>query len=356
MHESLRDLLSGRRRGVLPTLAKLPLHLAAAGYGVGVGLRNRRYDRGTDVHKAAVPVISIGNLTAGGTGKTPVVAMLANHFRRWGVNVALLSRGYRSLDDATNDEARVLERLCPGVPHLQQPDRVASASEAVARHGAELLILDDGFQHRRLARDLDVVLIDATNPFGFDHLLPRGLLREPISSLGRADVVLLTRVDAVLPAVKESILQTIRSVAPNLPVVEVAFPPTRLVNVGGQRQPLKTLEETSLLAFCGIGNPAGFQRTLADAGLRPAETITFADHYHYRPADLFRLGRRADAIGAGAAVTTLKDLVKFRSDVLPGPARVPLWAVEIGCEVVANAPALFGRLDAFVGHVARRAA
>lgn len=360
MNDSLRDLLSGRRRGITPAVARTALGLAAIGYGFGAGWRNRRYDRGVGVNRADVPVISVGNLTAGGTGKTPVVAMLANHFRRWGVNVTLLSRGYRSLEadghEATNDEARVLERLCPGVPHLQQPDRVAAAGEAVAQHHAELLILDDGFQHRRLARDLDIVLIDATNPFGYGRLLPRGLLREPIAALRRADLVLLTRADAATLEAKSSILETIHGVVPRLPVVEVAFPPTGLVNPSGQRQPLERLDETPTLAFCGIGNPAGFEKTLAAAGLHPAGVIAFADHHHYRPADLFRLSQRADALGAGAAVTTLKDLVKLRSDVLPGPTRIPIWAVETGCEIVTNGSALFDRLAAFVGRVASRAA
>ena len=367
MNDLLRDLMSGRSRGVLPATLRATLGAASVGYGLGVAWRNRRFDRGLGVTRAAVPVISVGNLTAGGTGKTPVVALLANHFRRWGVNVALLSRGYGSLKpsphdgdagspSAGNDEARVLERLCPGVTHLQRVDRVSSAAEAVSTHGAELLILDDGFQHRRLARDLDLVLIDATNPFGHGHLLPRGLLREPMESLRRADLVLLTRADAVSPGRKRLIVETIRQVAPKPPVIEIAFPATGLLNASGERREVESLEETPLLAFCGIGNPDGFAATLAVAGLRPSELMTFPDHHHYAPADLLRVSRRAQAYGAAAAVTTLKDLVKVRSDALPGPGAVPLWAVETGCVVAANASALFDRIDDLVGRVAGRRA
>ena len=359
MNDTLRDLMSGRSRGVLPDLARAGLSVASLGYEFAVEWRNRNFDRGVDVHQASVPVVSVGNLTAGGTGKTPVVALLANHFRRWGVNVALLSRGYKSLDEPQaqgNDEARVLDRLCHGVPHLQRANRVAAAAEAVVRFGSELLILDDGFQHRRLARDLDLVLIDATNPFGYGHLLPRGLLREPIESLRRADLILLTRADAVPAGRKRLIVEAIREAAPRPAVVEIAFPVTGLLNASGEKPPVESLEETPLLAFCGIGNPDGFAATLAAAGLRPTELIAFPDHHHYGPADLARVSRRAHAYGVAAAVTTLKDLVKIRSDALPGPAPVPLWAVETGCEIVSNAATLFDRLDALVGRVASRKA
>jgi tetraacyldisaccharide 4'-kinase len=204
---------------------------------------------------------------------------------------------------------------------------------------------------------VDLVLIDATNPFGYGRLLPRGLLREPVESLRRADLILLTRTNAVSPERKRLTVEAIRAVAPGPPVVEIDFPATGIANASGERRPVEHLEETPLLAFCGIGNPDGFAATLAAAGLRPTELIPFPDHHHYGPADLNRLRRRADAYGVAAAVTTLKDLVKIRSDALQGPPPLPLWAVETGCEIAANAPALYGRLDELIGRtVARRAA
>jgi tetraacyldisaccharide 4'-kinase len=277
--------------------------------------------------------------------------MLANYFRRWGVNVALLSRGYRSKPSSVNDEALVLERLCP-VPHVQQPDRVAGAARALATFGSELLILDDGFQHRRLARDLDVVLIDATNPFGYGHVLPRGLLREPIDALKRADLVLLTRADCVSRSARTEIVVRIGGAAPHVPLVDIAFPPVRLVNASGERRPLESLNDVPTLAFCGIGNPAGFAATLRAASIRPAEIVPFRDHHNYAEADLVRLSRRAHALGAAAAVTTLKDLVKLRDDCLPEPSGVLIWAVETGCDAIANGDALFAKLDEFVTRTA----
>src|SRR5262245_12493692 len=154
-------------------------------------LRNWLYDRGWKrTHRAAVPVVSVGNLTVGGTGKTPCVEFVARWFRERDRRVAILSRGYGSTGGA-NDEAMVLEENLPDVPHLQGADRVALAAAAVEELESEVLVLDDGFQHRRLARDLDLVLVDATNPWGHGAVLPRGLLREPASGLRRAGAVLL---------------------------------------------------------------------------------------------------------------------------------------------------------------------
>src|SRR5262249_43603746 len=145
-------------------------------YGAAIRLRNLCYDRGwRRSYRAPIPVISVGNLTVGGTGKTPCVEYVARYYRERNLRVAILSRGYGS-SDGPNDEARVLEENLPDVPHLQGADRVALAEIAVEELDSELLILDDGFQHRRLARDLDMVLIDATQPWGHDFLLPRGLL------------------------------------------------------------------------------------------------------------------------------------------------------------------------------------
>ncbi len=360
MHDAIRDLMSGRSRGPLPAAARAGLSVAEVGYGLAMSRRNLRFDRGRGVCAAGVPVVSVGNLTAGGTGKTPVVAMLANRLRAAGRNVVLLSRGYRALKDdaATNDEARVLELLCPGVPHLQRPDRVASAADAVTRLGADVLVLDDGFQHRRLGRDLDVVLIDATNPFGYGRLLPRGLLREPVASLRRADLVFVTRADLVDEAARSAIAATVRRVRADLPVCEVAFPATGAVNSDGTRTTLADLAGLRTLAFCGIGNPSAFRATLAAAGIEPAGFVAFPDHHHYDAADLSRLSDAVAACGAAAAVTTLKDLVKIPSAALPGrsgvpeSSGVPLWAVEIGVEVRSGGESLDARLATVLGRAA----
>lgn len=355
MRGSLRDLMSGCQPGILPAALRSGLKLASLGYQLGINARNRRFDRGLNVHRATVPVVSVGNLTAGGTGKTPVVAFIANYFRSIGVRPALLSRGYRSLGHG-NDEALVLERLCPGVPHLQHPDRVTIAHVAVAEQRAELLILDDGFQHRRLARDLDIVLIDATNPFGYGHLLPRGLLREPMASLARADLILLTRVDAVSAERVQEIIAAIQKHASAKPIIEVMFPPAALVNASGNRCALDELFEVPTLGFCGIGNPQAFGSTLSAAGIRHSEIIPFPDHHHYKPSHLTQISRHAHAYGVGAVVTTLKDLVKVQKDSLPPPSNLPIWAIEIDCRIVSHEVHFLSALNALVSSIARRRA
>ncbi len=321
------------------------------GYCLAVAFRNCLFDWGLKgIHPADVPVISVGNLTAGGTGKTPVVAFLANWFRERGIGAAILSRGYRSAEGGVNDEKLVLDQLCPGVPHLQNPDRVASARQAAKEHHAQLLILDDGFQHRRLRRDLDLVLIDATCPWGYGAVLPRGLLREPKSSLRRADLVILTRTDQVSENRRAEILKEIHRIHPQLPCVEAAFVPRRLINADGEACDFENLKGRPVAAFCGIGNPAGFRQTLTSCGLEVEECgmRTFPDHHHYSDEDFKALGQWAGDQNAAALLTTQKDLVKIPHSHL---GDVPVWAVEIGAELVRGADLLISRLEEFASNL-----
>src|SRR5207237_7695042 len=193
------------------------LRLASVPYGWAIGLRNRLFERGWKrSQQAPVAVVSIGNLTLGGTGKTPCVEYVARLYRQQDLRVAILSRGYGS-SQGRNDEALVLEENLPDVPHLQGADRVSLAMIAVEELESEDLILDDGFQHRRLKRDLDLVLVDATNPWGHGYLFPFGLLREPPCNLRRAGVILLTRCDLVDETARVRSQRTLASPAPSVP-------------------------------------------------------------------------------------------------------------------------------------------
>jgi tetraacyldisaccharide 4'-kinase len=367
MNRDLDDLLSGKADGLRAALARLVLRVAAFGYGVGVRVRNGAYDRGwRKCERAAIPVISLGNLTTGGTGKTPFAAFVARWFRKHGVRVCFISRGYRAGDSADwrpsfapfvrgaqggaeseagstmNDEALVLDQLCPDVPHLQNPDRVAAASVAHEELDSQLIILDDGFQHRRLARDLDIVLIDATNPWGFGYLLPRGLLREPASSLKRADLVVITRVDQVPRGDVEAIRRQVASMHPGCTVAEATFPPARLINSAGKTATLESLPGRSIAAFCGIGNPAAFRAGLDQLGWKVADFRSFPDHHHYTRADVDDLERWSRGLTVDAAVCTQKDLVKIGLDRIGDR---PLWAIEIGTRLVAGGDLLEARLE-----------
>ena len=374
---SLHELLSGRRRDVGARLLRGVLSVASHGYSAAMTLRNLVYDRGwLGVRRADVPVISLGNITTGGTGKTPMAAWLANWLSAQGRRPGLLSRGYRSLTPvgeapaepqsvtdvetpsrlggspaipnrlaaatagSGNDEKLVLDRLCPGVPHLQQRDRVDSARRLVSEFGCDVLILDDGFQHRRLHRDLDLVLIDALQPWGFGHVLPRGLLRETKSGLRRAGLVLMTRADQCTAAEKQRLHAELQAVRGTAECVEIAFTPRRLVGLDGSIAPLETVFAQRALAFCGIGNPGGFRQTVTSLGVSN-EFRGFPDHHHYKAEDFHELAAAARAAAADIALTTLKDLVKIPRDAWMGP---PLYAVEIGVEFLAGHDLLADRL------------
>lgn len=310
-------------------------------YTKAVAWRNGGYDRGrADVHRVSVPVVSVGNLTLGGTGKTPLVRWIARWFTEQNRRVAIVSRGYRAAAGRPNDEALELQQSLPNVPHVQNPDRVAAARTAIEQHGCDLVLLDDGFQHRRLARVLDIVLLDALEPFGFDHVFPRGTLREPASGLRRADVVCLSRADVLTPAQRETIRRRVAEIAPQAAWCEIIHAPSGLLNDAGVRQSLAALDGRRVAAFCGVGNPAGFRHTLSTAGCEVVAWRVFPDHHAYENADLIQLSDAAQLAEADLVVCTHKDLVKIAREQLAGR---PLWAVTIeiaftvGQETIENA-------------------
>jgi tetraacyldisaccharide 4'-kinase len=251
-------------------------------------------------------------LTVGGTGKTPCVEYLVRFFRDHGARVAVLSRGYGSLH-RPNDEAQVLAENLPDILHLQGADRATIARQAVERHGAQLLILDDGFQHRRMARDLDIVLIDATNPWGHNRLMPRGLLREPLTSLRRAAIVILSRADQVSAASLDAIATRIRRENADALIVKAVHEPQGWIQYEQAEQPIDTWRGQRVAAFCGIGNPASFRRTLEDLGCRVTAFRAFPDHHHYPRKDVVELIDWVRSNSADCVATTQKDLVKLRS-------------------------------------------
>jgi tetraacyldisaccharide 4'-kinase len=324
-------LVRGESRGLLPSVARLGLGGVAGLYRLGVSSRNLAFDRGwKDSHQANVPVVSVGNLTLGGTGKTPMVEWIARWYRARGRRVAILSRGYGDAK-GMNDEGRVLEENLPDVPHLQGADRVALARVAVEELESEVLVLDDGFQHRRLARDLDIVLLDALEPFGLGRIFPRGLLREPVGSLKRAGVVVLSRADLVDEASRRAIRAEAERRAGSLRWVLARHAPLDLTDSQGQSSSLSELQNRKVAAFCGIGNPLGFRRTLEGLGLELVGFRAFPDHHPYTAEDVADLSGWLRGLGAELALTTQKDSVKLRTSSL-GP--VPLRALRIGLEVM----------------------
>jgi tetraacyldisaccharide 4'-kinase len=325
------EILSGGRRGAGTAMLRGLLWLASKPCAAAMRMRRWAYRAGVFGAKpAGVPVISIGNLTAGGTGKTPMVAWVVGLLRQAGRRPAILIRGYKAVA-GRSDEAEEL-RAATGAAVVVEADRVAGAAAAVAG-GADVLVMDDGFQHRRLRRDLDVVLIDATCPWGFGHVLPRGLLREPPSALGDADAVVVTRADQADPGELPALEARIAGRAAEATLCRASHRLAGLIGPDGEREPPESLAGRRVWAFCGIGNPDAFFRTLADAGAEIVGRTVFDDHHAYGPEDLESLAREAAEAGAGRLVTTAKDRARTGPAAFAGP---PLWTTEVRLEVTAG--------------------
>ncbi|QDT00768.1 tetraacyldisaccharide 4'-kinase [Adhaeretor mobilis] len=349
-----RDLVSGRRRGLVAALLRVGLRVGEFGYSAATRWRNHRFDTGKkEIHRAEVPVICVGNLTVGGTGKTPLVEWTARQLRKRDVRVAILSRGYGAEQGSKNDEALELELALPDVPHLQNPDRVASAAIAVEELTSQLLLLDDGFQHRRLARDLDIVLLDASEPFGYDHQLPRGTLRESVNGLQRAQVVVLSRADMLDEHQRAAIRERAANLSPDSLWCEVVHQPAALLSATQGVEPVGDLSQRRVVAFCGIGNPAGFRHTLAELGCEPVGWHELPDHHDYTREDVEHLERLTSEHSADLLLCTRKDLVKLRVDEI---GQTPLRALGVELKFLAGENELVDLLARIAKNIKREEA
>jgi tetraacyldisaccharide 4'-kinase len=332
-HQTYRRLIQGDLRGPIGSLGRLGLALAALPYCAVVAARNFAYDRGwCPTMRAECPVVSLGNITLGGTGKTPMVEWVCRWFRRRGVRVAILSRGYGARG-GLNDEGRALDLNLPDVPHLQHRDRVALARVAFDELESQVLVLDDGFQHRRLARDLDIVLLDALDPFGAGRMFPRGLLREPPGVLRRAKVVVLSRADLIDASRRAAIRAEAERHASRLAWAEARHAPRDCVDWQGIPERIETLQSRRIAAFCGIGNPEGFRKTLEGMRVQVAAFRAYPDHHVYTRAEVDNLHSWVRSQAADLALTTQKDLVKL---CLPTLGGAHLRALRIGLEFMSG--------------------
>jgi tetraacyldisaccharide 4'-kinase len=299
------------------------LRVAESAFAGVIAVRNRKYDGGSAAVRLSVPVISVGNITVGGTGKTPLVLDLLGRLDRMGRCPAVVARGYGAACDEPNDEERLIRSRFPGVAYVADADRVAGGRVAQERFGADVIVLDDGFQHRRLHRDLDVVAIDATNPFGFGHLLPRGLLREPVSSLRRADLVIVSRCNQVSTQGLEEVVGRVRSANVDAPVIKCRHDVTAIETLGGSpwaappaidvRAAGGGLAGARVIALASVGNPGAFTHTLRALGAEVVDEWVFPDHYRYRASDLARLLASETVPPHDVVATTEKDAVKLRA-------------------------------------------
>lgn len=336
------SLMTDQKKGFSATLVKGVLALLAKLFQFLLLMRGLLWRWGLfRAERVPVKVISVGNITVGGTGKTPFVKWLVKFILLKGKKVAILSRGYHSLGNGFSDEILELRKSLPEVLVWVGKDRAKLA--AACAKNVDTVILDDGFQYWRLARDLDIVLVDATNPFGNGEVLPRGILRERPGSLRRADMVILTRADR--EAVQtDSLERLVNSYAPGIPILFSAHRPRRFYEARAKKEiPIEILKREKIVAFCGIGNPGAFQEALQRHGIRPLESLFFMDHHRYREADLKRLDRSVASLGADRLLTTEKDLARLEAvDLWPS---TPLAVLEVEVIVTKNEDTLLRRLD-----------
>jgi tetraacyldisaccharide 4'-kinase len=300
-------------------------------YSKITGLRNRFYDR--DVFETVdlgLPTISVGNLTTGGTGKTPLVAYIAKIMIEREENVCILTRGYRRADpksrvlvsdgerivaeplNAGDEPYEMAQRLRGNAVIIADKDRVSAAEWAKAKFGVTIFVLDDGFQHRRVKRGVDIVCVDATDPWGGGKTLPVGRLREPPTTLARASIVVITRSDMV--ASTGGLRDQIALSAPDARVFEARNRVSRIAGLASF-QTSEVIPDLQLpqpaFAFCGIGNPRNFFDLLQKENIRLAGTRAFRDHHKYFQADIAEIEREATGLGASCLITTGKDAVKL---------------------------------------------
>lgn len=353
--QTYRKLISGQSAGAATSLLRGVLRVAAAGYAAIVYVRNVLYACGwLKAHRVDAAVISIGNITAGGTGKTPLVVwvygQIISNFRseisdfKFQISdsqCVILTRGYKAAKELGSgtqnyaDEVAILEESCPGAKVIVNPDRLAGAAEAIGRFGAKVLILDDGFQHRRLARDLDIVAVDATQPFGYGKLLPAGLLREPLSSLKRAQAAVITRCDQVTGAELDELEKKLRAINPQMVIARSVHQPVCFKLANGSQIGIEQLKGKKVFAFCGIGNPQAFLGTLEALGCRLVGSDVYDDHYQYTQRSLADIFSRAERLGADLIMTTQKDWTKI-AGLAAGRTAPPLAWLRVEIKFLAG--------------------
>jgi tetraacyldisaccharide 4'-kinase len=312
----------------------------------------RRYPLGCQV-------ISVGNITAGGTGKTPVVEIFARELQKSGRKVAILSRGYRKKElpwvqrvlrgsiepprvvsdgkrllldsELGGDEPYMLASNLPGVVVLVDKNRVKSGRYAVKRFGCDTLVLDDGFQYQKLRHRLEIVLVDKTNPFGNAHMLPRGVLREPVRNLKRADFIFITKSDGR----SEALRGQLRELNAHAEIIECRHRPRYLQNVyTAERMPLEWLKGRTLTTLSGIAVPQSFENSLRQMGARVIHCERYADHHRYHAQEIIDAVNRAADLHADALLTTEKDAVRFpRLETTP----VPVYYLRVDIELLSGA-------------------
>jgi tetraacyldisaccharide 4'-kinase len=316
-------------------------------YCSAVRTRNFLYDRRIfKSYQLPIPVISVGNITAGGTGKTPIVRFLVTRLAQRGLHPAILMRGYhRSASGISDEQSLLVDQLSElRIPVHANPDRVGGGHELLAKHPeTDVILLDDGFQHRRLMRNYNIILVDATNPFGFGHVHPRGLLREPLSrlwGLGVFTSIILTRCEQVSEQEQQAILLQLQNLSPSSYQFRASFIHNGFRSTSPAFAPpdvkLDAAKSRPIFLVAGIANPKPFSEALQIAGADIRGHWWLPDHYDYTQSDLSELRRRAKESGANTIITTEKDWVKIKSLASADDDAIPIWRLDLDVRIDAR--------------------
>jgi len=346
MRQYIYSVMAGHATGFAATALKGALLPFAFVYGAVIALRATLFGAGLfPVERVRVPVISVGNLTLGGTGKTPFVIMLAGLLsERFARKTVVLIRGY-GIDEQELLKARLKESLV-----LVGRDRAKSARAALNAVPDATILLDDGFQHHRLHRDMDIVLVDTRNPFGNGCLVPCGILREPITGIRRASVVVLTKTDKSLVDT-DQLQQRLKNIQSDLVFAEAVHRPLFLYGVvSRQTVEFDRVKDRKVLLVSSIGDPAYFEKTVEDLGPRIQGHSAYPDHHNYLERDVEAIIKRRSETGAEYIITTEKDAVKLERLIRGMPAQEEIIALRVELTIVKGLEHLLDRLHRLYSH------
>lgn len=333
----LVSLMNDSREGFISRLLKGLLRMLSWVYAVAVKFVDLSYKSSLRKKvKVGIPVVSVGNLTVGGTGKTPFTMYLAKMLAGKGYEVAVITRGYGS------DEHLMLKEELPSAHVLVEQNRSKAAVEA-ERQGRNVIILDDGFQHRKLTRDLNILLVDAGEAFGNEKVLPRGLLREPVSAIKRADMVVITKCDKQSAAGLEVLRDKIKKKAGDIPMVYARHHLLKISDLNGHYRPAEDISGSKVVLLSAIADPWYFEFMVKHQGAIVLAHEKHTDHHRYSARGVKRLSEKGLDAGAEFILTTRKDLVKLRG-IIPEKYRELFFAVEMKMDIIKGEESLVSGL------------
>ena len=345
MKKFLYRVVTDQINGWPINILKGVLWILSCFYGVIIGIIKLLYNFGIlKRQKLPCPVISVGNITLGGVGKTPLIEYVAKILKEEGFNPVILTRGYMGQKGQESDEAQMLKKNLENVPVLIGSNRFKNAQEFLSNNSADVFLLDDGFQHWTLFRDMDIVALDATNPWGNKHLIPRGILREPLSALSRANIFILTKTDLARSNVV-IVRDRLRLLGQNKLIVETIHEPKCLRDLKSQRKmDLSTISSKRVCMLSSIGDPQSFENMLTQLGASVQENFSFMDHHVYTQEQIEQLVKYCEGHHIPFVVTTQKDAVKLDAFLNLFSDKIKVLVLEINIVIVYGKEQLLERI------------